>query len=530
MTDTVSMPSAWSWKASPARAGVALLAVLLGLVPLIGLSNLPFIDMPNHLARMYVLAEIGSDENLSRYYTIEHGLFPYLGIRGFFAALSPFFGIETIGHLFAIVAALMPAVGGMALAKAIHGRITLVSLAGFAFVLNALLSFGFLNYLFSVGLVLMALALWIRLDGVGQWLRLALFLFCVVPIAGVAHLLSAGVLFGLIGAYELGRVFEHKSPLALRWPDVARLLPLAVLTLPILLLLFLAVPSSNVGASGTIFGGLLTRAEALWSPFALGRSLNEICIGLLAAVPICIAYVSGLISLPARFRWMLALLAVCALLVPAKVAGIYVIHTRLPIVVLLLFLAAARVRLANGAQWKGAALALSFAAIVCVHVLVGTLAMRQQDARISELRAASRLIATGSRVLPAIDFASGLRPGHVPPLYFYHLASYLVIDRSVFLPTLFGMFSLGVTPEYERLFPHQTRPVDYALLSRSGACAKPDPNSTLPAWAYPSDYDYIVAFDQKSDTPQPAGTALLHKGSFFNILKVLPCAGAAPHA
>lgn len=488
-----------------------LVACLAAALPVFLLQNIPFIDMPNHLARFAILDALPGNAMLDEYYRAKDGFYPYYGMNLVFGALLPLVGLEQAGRIFDVLAVLMPSFGAIVLSRAIHGRLSVVSLTGFALSMNGLVAWGFLNYVFSIGIVLMAFGGWVASERIGLVWRTLVFAV-VIFATGCVHLISAGILFGLIGAYELARLMESRFALTL--PVFARLGAIAFLAIPVALL-FAIIPNDELGVSATVYGGLVWRLDAYQSAFALGRSTPEILLGLGMLVPVYIAHLAGLLTIAPRFARMLFLLILAAVAAPVMLLGVFAVHTRLPLIVALVYLAALDY---SGHSRRPLALALAASAIalMVLHFVVAGAILKAEDRRISEFRAAAQVIEPGTKVLPAIDYEAAQLPGAAAAVTLFHVASYAVIDRSAFLPTLFGMYEVGVQDKYKRLLPLQAAPVGYEELSAAswGAEVKTRP------WAQLADYDYLVAFDQDGSIPPPRGVKLLHTGSYFKIFRL----------
>jgi hypothetical protein len=154
------------------------------------------------------------------------------------------------------------------------------------------------------------------------------------------------------------------------------------------------------------------------------------------------------------------------------------------------------------------------------HLTLSGFVLWQQDRRIAELRRASEFIARGSKVLPVINTAASRQYGAASQKSLLHIASYLIIDRSVFLPTFFGYFEVGVKPALKHQYPSQGDPIASDLLLSS--LREPENSrASVPPWALIKNYDYLVLYDQGSSSQSLPGTKIIHFGSYFKILEVL---------
>jgi hypothetical protein len=207
----------------PGRAGAVWLLLLLAAaaaaLPFAVLDNAPLVDAPNHLARFHVMAELERSPELQEFYEFRPGFHPYYGMRIVFGLLQPVFGLEVTGRIFTVLAVLSPALGALVLARAIHGRMTLLPLFAFALTMNAPAAWGFLNFLFSLGFVLSAFAGWIALQDKPLGLRTAALMPAVF---------AAGALHPRLRRYSAGLA----RGLRVRRPDVSPALGSPVPALP----------------------------------------------------------------------------------------------------------------------------------------------------------------------------------------------------------------------------------------------------------------------------------------------------------
>src|SRR5438445_1280805 len=79
---------------------VALVLVGLALSPVLWAAVPPLVDYPNHLARMWILAQNGTVPELANNYTVAWRLLPNLGMDLVVPALARIMPLETAGRLF----------------------------------------------------------------------------------------------------------------------------------------------------------------------------------------------------------------------------------------------------------------------------------------------------------------------------------------------------------------------------------------------------------------------------------------------
>jgi hypothetical protein len=165
------------------------------------------------------------------------------------------------------------------------------------------------------------------------------------------------------------------------------------------------------------------------------------------------------------------------------------------------------------------ALGTAAAIFILAHFGWGASILLRDDRRFGELREAAAVIPRGAKIMPAIDYVRATQPGTMSGPLLSSATTFLVVDRNAYLPVLFGMYEIGIREPYRSQFPPMPGPVNYAALFAEWQPEKP-PGGPGYSWGRMQDYDYVVAFDQNPAQAIPAGTALVHAGSFFKILKV----------
>src|SRR5689334_14531454 len=143
----------------PALVFTALL--VLAAMPVLPSTILPLLDYPNHLARMYVLAHLPESATLQTYYAIDWHALPNLAMDATVPFLSRIVPLVWAGKIFVLATFLLLAGGTALLHRALFGRWTLWPCLAFLLLYNRVLLWGFLNYLFGVGLALCAFASWV---------------------------------------------------------------------------------------------------------------------------------------------------------------------------------------------------------------------------------------------------------------------------------------------------------------------------------------------------------------------------------
>jgi hypothetical protein len=199
------------WAVQHAYEGAfAVLWVLLAL-PALLVRFPPLHDHPNHLARAYLLAHLGQLPELQSHYEIAWLPYPNLAFDLIVAPLCQAMSAPLAGRLFLVLLPGCFLLGADRLARALHGQRSWTALLAGYWFFNTLTLYGFLSYLFGLGLYLLVFSLWLddRRDPGGGRTRLVLLLVAV-PICYLAHatawfFLAASVVTSLLCATDRAR-------------------------------------------------------------------------------------------------------------------------------------------------------------------------------------------------------------------------------------------------------------------------------------------------------------------------------------
>jgi hypothetical protein len=143
------------------RALLLVTAVTLA-APFILADLVPFVDVPNHIARFATIQRYSSDPWLQSVLTPDWGPIPNLGLDVVTALLGRVVSVTTATRTVFAAAAFGFVLLLAALARQLHGRSSLLAVvAGFLF-FNSNLSFGFINYAVGTTLFLATFLVWLR--------------------------------------------------------------------------------------------------------------------------------------------------------------------------------------------------------------------------------------------------------------------------------------------------------------------------------------------------------------------------------
>src|SRR5213082_16866 len=168
----------------------------------------PLSDYINHLARMHVIATIGSDPNLALFYQIAWQVIPHLMMDLIVPILQRVMNVYLAGQVYTIMSFVLILSGTLALNRQLYRHWSVLPLIAFPLLYNNVFLVGTMNYLFGIGLALWALTSWVALRERAVALRLAVSTLFVLALF-FCHLFAVGV-YGLgLVAFETSRLIEH---------------------------------------------------------------------------------------------------------------------------------------------------------------------------------------------------------------------------------------------------------------------------------------------------------------------------------
>ncbi len=206
------------WPLPPTRS-LFLLVLLLALLPLASTPVLPMIDFYNHVMRFVLLTNLASDPVLAANYQANLQLLPNVGLDVIAVALQAVMPAAWLPHMLAGLVLVTLYAGTLLLSRALTGATSwLTALLVVPLLYSWIFNWGFVNFLFGLGLAIAAAGLWVRLRQ-----RPLARMLVAMPMA-VLIFFAHGVAFALygllIGALEIGHWWQsaRRAPGALVLP------------------------------------------------------------------------------------------------------------------------------------------------------------------------------------------------------------------------------------------------------------------------------------------------------------------------
>src|ERR1039458_1592610 len=169
----------------------------------------PLSDYFNHLARMHVIATLSKNPLLARFYEIDWQVIPNLTMDLIVPQLARVMNVYRAGQVFIVGMFALIISGVLALNRALIGRWSVFPLFAFPLLYNYVFLVGVMNYIFGIGVALLALAGWVALRERAWAARFALSTACVVALF-FCHLSALGIYGVGVLAFEISRLWERR--------------------------------------------------------------------------------------------------------------------------------------------------------------------------------------------------------------------------------------------------------------------------------------------------------------------------------
>ncbi|OYX78114.1 MAG: hypothetical protein B7Y82_06145 [Sphingomonadales bacterium 32-65-25] len=292
-------PAGWG---NAVRWPAAMLALALGLLPLIVTPVLPLIDFYNHVARFQVLATLADNPLFAANYAAAWAILPNVGLDVIAVAALQIVPLALLPHLLTVLILAVLFAGILALNRAITGQVRWPALLlALPLLYSWIFNWGFANFLLGLGLALLAAAWWVnqrdrpvRRVAFALLLALAIF-FC--------HALAFGLFGILIASLELGHWWLQRPR---RFAALVKALGQCALLAVVPAILFLQ------SRTATAAGGVSNADESLARLRAQGLLMDRLAELAAQRLETIVRVAEGP-SYPADAFWLLLLVALLGL-------------------------------------------------------------------------------------------------------------------------------------------------------------------------------------------------------------------------
>ena len=497
-----------------AMAAIASIPIILNPLP-------PLTDYVNHLSRMHVIASIGSDPDLARFYEIDWQVIPNLMMDLVIPPLERFMSVFTAGQIYTITSFILILSGTVALNRQLFGQWSIMPLIAFPLLYNNVFLVGTMNYVFGIGLSLWALVVWVWLRERHPVMRLSVSTLFVVGLF-FCHMYAVGI-YGLgLLAFELHRllaIYRSLSNAQVRmqatgpssglgaapgalglWP----ILDFVATGLPFLPVIPLLMISPTWGLRASFSWELSGKIEGL---IYVVEVYSHFSAFLFTGI---LAFVAGWGMRDRAFRihgfgWLLlALGAITYMAMPRILFETYMADQRLPISLAFILIACAHLHLRM--QSARRAFAAAFVLLLAIRVFEVQNAWSDMAPMAESFRNSVQHIERGSKVL--VGYADADAGDDVKDLGLLHAACLAIIERSALVTTAFTVVGKQIMhvrePFRERVDNHDGTPPSVNQLVQVASLTEPEGTNYWRRWTSEFDYVYVLFTDPNYQNPDPA--------------------------
>jgi len=352
--------------------------------------------------------------------------------------------LELASKLFLVLIFALTGGGAVWLNRVATGAWRFWPLLGFLLLYNRVFLWGFLNYLFGIGMALCGVAMWLALERRAWWLRVGASSI-VALVCYFSHLAAFGFYVLVILGVELPVAFAECR--ARRWPSLARRFSVggAQFVVPAVLVLgyWRQTPLGEVS-----YADFWRKGDLLFSVFDnYSRALDIASFAAFLGLLGWLAWTRRLWLVP-RLGWALSILLAVYLLLPSQLYGGSGADHRLPVAVFLLLVAASAPRFSS--RRTAVLIGLGAASMLMARLAVIEGVWLHADGVYSADLAALDALPSGAKLGIGIP-ADAI---HLVPVPEVHLAALAVVRREAFVPTLFaypGQQPIAFVPAYAAL-------------------------------------------------------------------------------
>lgn len=504
--------------ATPHIALLFVVCMAMVAIPILTHPIPPLSDYANHLSRMHIIATGAADPDLNRYYAVEWAVLPNLMMDLVVPVIERFTSVYVAGEIYTLACFALIAFGTLALNRALFGRWSAVPLLAFPLVYNSVFLIGVMNYVFGIGLALLALAAWVMLRNsiwrypVSMLFVIALF-FC--------HLVSVGIYgIGLL-SYEIYVLIRARSV-----PLGPRLLPFVAAGLPFLPVLPLLMVSPTWRLTGDNFWEPRGKIDGI--EFVINVYYDDVAFALTAIV--VVAAVWAMRHRLMRFHGLLWPLLIVSgavyLAMPRTVFATYMADQRLPVAIAFMVIATIQVDLRH--RLVRQTFPVLLLVLLGIRVTEVQLVWDHLSRWTSSFQESVGKIERGARIL--VVYADPGGGSDMTDLGLIHAASLATIEKSALVPTTFtvaGKQILRVRKPYRDFVDTEdgTPPtLEQVLLTEDEA--SPDGPRYWDLWPKHFDYVYLLFTEPGDLNPDPDRLQLVHAGSRFQLYRIVkPASG-----
>ena len=467
----------------PVFAAFALLLAVVS-IPLFSTVLPPLVDYPNHLARLHLISTGGAE-----FYAVRWTPLPDLAADLVVPVLARAMPLELAGKLFLVLSFALLAGGTLWLNRLASGRWRWWPLLAFALLYNRSFLWGFINYLFGLGVALCGVSLWLALDE-RRWLR--------APVSAAVALACFFSHFAAFGVYALAVAGIELPPVlhllrARRYAATAGRIALVAMQFIVPAIVFFGYAPRAAG--GPVSFAFWRKIDLLFSVFDnYSRPFDIVCFALFVGLIGALAWRRHLAIAP-RIGVALTLVAAAYVLLPNQIFSGSGADHRVP-VALFLLLTAGTWPSTPLPRRRALTIGIAAAAVFAARMAVVEVVWLKSNTVYAADIAAIDTLPRGAKLAVAFP-PSEISAGGIPQL---HVATLAAARHAAFVPTVFVYATqqpLALRPPYDALANAASPGALWAAFVEENAAAQSQTSIPLRG------YDFIVFADRGSFSVAP---------------------------
>lgn len=488
-------------------AAASLLPTLLAPIPAMG-------DYVNHLARMYLLSEMGTAD-ANPHYQAAWAFYPNLAMDLAIPQMARLFGVEIAARLFVLFSQVSIVGGSLALEWVVKRRVHLAGFAALMFLYCLPFAWGFTNFECGLGIALCGIAAYLAVAEQSAPVRFVVNA-AIVMVLLAAHFFALGVYGATLGFYELWRTFDRKRPAR---EAALRLVTLAIP--PLALLAIMRLTAGAVGNEGTVWS---FDHKLLW-PFFIMNGYSMAVSGASAIALMAALYVaarSAMLKLAPAGIWIATGFALLYLAIPSRLFNTAFADIRVLPAIALILPAFCSLSLPSR-RWTMAALVMA-SGITLANLGVVLDVWLSYRSEYSAVIASFQHIDRGSKILIGTSAESEDPPFQdLTRFPIYYAPTLAVHYAHAFVANVFtetGKQPIQPRAELRHLAIPNGGPVPIRLLRAiaTGQTTVSDDAGVVRTWD--RDYDYLYLVGSGVPNPLPDLLELLDRSGRFALYRI----------
>ena len=473
-------------------------------VPLFSTVLPPLFDYTNHLARLYLLIEGGN-----AFYTVRWEPVPNLAQDLIVPPLAGLMPLELASKLFLVMVFGLIAGGAIWLNRVATGAWRFWPLLAFLLLYNRIFLWGFVNYLFGIGVALGGIALWLALEPRRSWFRV-LVSSVVALLCYFSHIAALGFYALVIFGVEARPAITELR--ARQWAMLGRRIATVGMQFVLPTVLFLSYWQWTA-IGGISYVDFWRKVDLVFSVFDnYDRMLDVVCFALFLSLLGWLGWTRRLALMP-RLGWAIWIVLTSYLLMPGQMYGGSNVDHRLPIAWFVLLIASSAPRFPT--RRFAIAIGLVAGSMLVIRLAVIEQVWRQADEVYSGDLIGIDALPRGIKLAVAIP-PDAIRPVSIPEV---HLPALAISRREAFVPTLFaypGQQPIALRTSYAALADSAPPQLFWAGLTGNDIA---EITQLLPVL---QQYDYVVLTGGGPvDVPSNRCLAKFYRQPSFQIFAVL---------